>query len=90
MNTWQMIKELTETKSTFGEVFYGAVHKDEGIKICYLRPDAGSIEFRYFDFISKKLTMLPVLYNEETWMALPPDTAKKYLDKRIDAVLVEG
>lgn len=38
MNTWQMIKELTETKSAFGEVFYGAVHKDEGIKICYLRP----------------------------------------------------
>jgi len=34
--------------------------------------------------------MLPVLYNEETWTALPTDTAKKYLDKRMDAVLVEG
>ena len=90
MNTWQMIIELTETKSAFGEVFYGAVHKDEGIKICYLRPDAGSIEFLYFNCMSKKITMLPVLYNEETWMALPPDTAKKYLDKRINAVLVEG
>ncbi len=90
MNTWQMIKELTETKSVFGEVFYGAVHKDEGIKICYMRPDAGSIEFRYFDFTIKKLTMLPVLYNEEKWSALPPDTAKKYLGKHIDTVLVEG
>lgn len=90
MNTWQMIKELTENKSAFGEVFYGAVRKDEGIKICYLRPGAGSIEFRYFDFMSKKLTMLPVLYNEETWTALPPDTAKKYLGRHLDAVLVEG
>lgn len=89
MNTWQMIRELTEAKKEFGKLFYGAVDEDEGIKICYLRPYAGSIEFRYYDFIREKLIMNPILYNEENWEQLTEKEAVRYLGRHIDSVLVE-
>lgn len=83
MNTWQMIKELTETKSVFGEVFYGHIDEDEGILICGLNPDNGSIGLWFYSFIDEKLEKNPILYNEINWNELPAGKAKKYLGNHL-------
>lgn len=51
MNTWQMIRELTESKKDSGNLSYGHIDEDEGIFICRLNPDDGSIEFWFYSFI---------------------------------------
>lgn len=48
MNTWEMIKSLTEDKKPFGEVFFKNIDNEDEPIICFLRPNVGSIEFRIF------------------------------------------
>ena len=79
MNTWQMIRELTESKKDSGDLFYGHIDEDEGIIICGLNPDDGSIEFWFYNFIDEKLEKNPILYNGMNWNELPAGKAKKYL-----------
>lgn len=79
MNTWQMIRELTESKKDSGNLSYGQIDEDEGIFICGLNPDDGSIEFWFYSFIDEKLEKNPIIYNEMNWNELPAEKAKKYL-----------
>lgn len=86
MNTWEMIKTLTEAKTKFKLLFFASVSDGEGITICYLRPNVGSIEFRFYDFISNKLEMHPIIYPQEKWKEITEEDAKRYLGKNLYSV----
>ena len=76
MNTWQMIRELTESKKDSEDLFYGHIDEDEGILICRLNPDDRSIEFWFYSFIDEELVKNPIIYNEMNWNELPAGKTK--------------
>lgn len=86
MNTWQMIRELTESKKDSGNLSYGHIDEDEGILIRRLNPDYGSIEFWFYSFIDEKLEKNPIIYNEMNWNELPAGKAKKYLGVHLNDI----
>lgn len=86
MNTWEMIKALTEAKLDFKHLYFAVIDECEGISLCYLRPNAGSIEFRFYNLITKRLEMNPIIYPDEKWKEISEDEARKYLGKNLYSV----
>lgn len=86
MNTWQMIKSLTEAKREFKHLYFAVIDENEGISLCYLRPNVGSIEFRFYNLIANKLEMAPIIYPDENWIEISEEQAKKYLGKNLYSV----
>lgn len=86
MNTWQMIKTLTEAKLQFKHLYFAVIDETEGVSICYLRPNVGSIEFRFYDLITRKLELSPIIYPDERWIEITEEQAKKYLGKNLYSV----
>jgi len=85
MNTWQMIKELTERKEPFGILFFKTTEDDDQPIICFQRPEAGSIEFRLFqrwdgNYISDSV----ILYPTDKWVEITKVEADFYLKGRYD------
>lgn len=83
MKTWEMIKKLTEAKLEFKHLYFAVIDESEGISLCYLRPNAGSIEFRFYNLITKELEMNPIIYPDENWVEISEEEAKKYLGKNL-------
>ena len=86
MNTWQMIKTLTEAKLQFKHLYFAVIDENEGISICYLRPNVGSIEFRFYNLITKILEMNPIIYPDEKWIEITEEEAKIYLGKNLYSI----
>jgi hypothetical protein len=83
MNTWEMIKDLTENQHK--QIFFQTTHDENEPIICFLRPTARSIEFRLFrtwdkNFISDSV----ILYPTNKWIQISKEDADVFLNNNYE------
>lgn len=66
MKTSEVIKKLEESKEQFGNIVFETQSSD-GIMFCYLRPNAGSLEFLFYDYNANKYNHTPIVYLSDDW-----------------------
>ena len=76
MNTWQMLKELTENKN---KVFKSDNEDGDIVIICYIR-EGGAFEFKLFEY-GEYVTDNIILYPEDKWIEISNDEMKMFLSK---------
>lgn len=83
MKTWKMMKELTKNEKKFFKTTYD---EDEFI-ICFIRPYAGTFEFRLFDVWDGYKTNNVMLYPEENWKEITKEEADIWLKGHYDLLI---
>lgn len=83
MNTYDMLQTLCTSNEPFGEIFFISGDEDEPI-ICFLRPQAGSIEFRLCDQCNNEISDNPILYPTDKWRRISKDEALVYLNGNLE------
>ena len=76
MNTWQMLKELTENKN---KVFKSDNEDGDIVIICYIR-EGGAFKFKLFEY-GEYVTDNIILYPEDKWIERSNDEVKMVVSK---------
>lgn len=80
MNTVEMLKTLTESGKDFGTQFFITLNNTDEPMICFLRPSAGSIEFRLFrEWDRSYISDSVILYADYNWIEINKENADVYL-----------
>lgn len=83
MKLWEVLKLLTDTTSK--DIRFFRTGDADEFTICFLRPYAGSIEFRVFDLAnSKEPSDNPILYPSSVWQEISKEEADVWLKGNYD------